>query len=457
MKNTFNVLALFLFGIVHAQINLDSYQSAIANQYNFGKAVAAFNNTVICASGSPFLPTRGKLEIFNATDSGLTSVQTLQPTDGDDGDNYGYTLDMNDDYIAVGAPLYDSQFSNSGAVYVYKKTNGYWSLLQKIVPIDGMSLANFGYTVKIYEDQLFVCARYHSLFSNSSGKIYIYNLSQTTAELVQEWHIQGRNGLANTLSLNLGKLVVSYTQSATKYIETFSKTASSWISEGRFALDAPDYYFRNLRLDGDHLYLQLSDDTDTETFIRVYKSINNNWEYESEIELTKLNYSISDFEVSGNHMIIGYGFSSIGGKSPAAFYKKVNDAWVLQEFLFGNADSSDSDSFGANISFNNGKVYIGAPAEGATSAGKIYYSSDVLNSENFDFNPGIFPNPTFGNLTISDTPVKYAEIYNSIGQQVLQQHIPLQEISLEGLQNGLYIIKLSDDHGRNKTYKIVKK
>jgi len=456
MKKFYFALVLLSWSVTQAQILFDSYQSTNVGQYNFGKAIAAFNNTVISASGSPFLPTRGKLEIFNANSSDLMPTQTFQPADGTDGDNYGFAVDINENYIAVGAPLYDSQFSNSGAVYVYKKTNGNWSLLQKIIPQDGIALGNFGYTVKLHEDQLFIGSPNFASSSNTLGKIYIYNLDQTTATFTQELYFQGRNGVANAFSLNSGKLVLSYSQSGTKYIETFIKTGNSWISEGRFSVDVAGYYFRNLRLDNDYLYAQFSDVSDTGAFIRVYKNTNNNWEYESEIMLSEPNYSITDFEVTADKMIIGYGYSRIGGKSPAVFYKKINEAWLLQEFFFGDADPSDSDSFGSNIVFDNGKIYIGAPAEGATSTGKIYYTDNVLSIADFDANSGIFPNPTSGKLTINDPEVKNAEVYNIMGQKVLSQQIQFNEISLESLQNGLYVVKLNDNYGKSTSYKIIK-
>ena len=73
----------------------------------------------------------------------------------------------------------------------------------------------------------------------------------------------------------------------------------------------------------------------------------------------------------------------------------------------------------------------------------------------------VFPNPSYGNITISNSDrLELIEIYNLLGARVksirtLQE--PNLELNLSGLDQGMYIIKMTDSSGNSKSQKLVLK
>ena len=91
-----------------------------------------------------------------AADGRWQEVQKLTASDPGSGDFFGYSVDINGDYIVVGAPLEDQNESNeipqSGSAYVFRKDeNGRWIEIQKIAAEDAGAESYFGNSVSISE------------------------------------------------------------------------------------------------------------------------------------------------------------------------------------------------------------------------------------------------------------------------------------------------------------------
>ena len=81
------------------------------------------------------------------------------------------------------------------------------------------------------------------------------------------------------------------------------------------------------------------------------------------------------------------------------------------------------------------------------------------NSINEQLNPGrvvsIFPNPTRKAVTVSNLKVAEANVYDAQGQ-LLKTVRSTNEISLEGLPQGVYTLRIADEKGFVVTRKVVK-
>lgn len=75
-------------------------------------------------------------------------------------DNFGTSVSLAGDYLAVGAHQEDhdasevNSFSSAGSVYLFKRETGTWNLVQKIVATDRANSEYFGYSVSIYGDYI---------------------------------------------------------------------------------------------------------------------------------------------------------------------------------------------------------------------------------------------------------------------------------------------------------------
>ena len=89
--------------------------------------------------------------------------------DGRRNDNFGYSVAIDGDYAAVGSPGINS---STGAVYIYKRSEGVWKQQQKLEPADGAKRDNFGYSADMLGEHLIVGAY---LDDSKAGSVYIFN------------------------------------------------------------------------------------------------------------------------------------------------------------------------------------------------------------------------------------------------------------------------------------------
>ncbi len=145
---------------------------------HFGENLAIDNGIVVVgATGSSVNgPSSGSAYVFDA----ITGDQLfhLVPEDGGALDNFGCSVDIEGDLIAVGADLSTGSRLRSGAVYLYSAKTG--SLLTKITPAGLSKLANFGHSVKLVNGILAIGAPGEMVDSSITGAAYLYDTSTQT-------------------------------------------------------------------------------------------------------------------------------------------------------------------------------------------------------------------------------------------------------------------------------------
>ncbi len=110
-------------------------------------------------------PSLGQTEDFKFVGSGS------QPTDAN-----GHAVDMDSDYIVIGARDAVTGGVDIGAAYVLDRATGLE--LYKLVPSDGVSYDKFGYSVAVENGIALIGSPHHSVGSSPKvGVVYIYDLS----------------------------------------------------------------------------------------------------------------------------------------------------------------------------------------------------------------------------------------------------------------------------------------
>ncbi len=142
----------------------------------FGGTVAIYGDTAIVgapsndASGT----NSGKVYIYTRSGSTWSLQQGLTAPDPSANDGFGSSLAIYEDTIIVGTPQKDASGANSGKVYIYKRTLGSWNLEQAIISPDASILDFFGISVAIYGDTAIFGALFEDASGTDSGKVYIY-------------------------------------------------------------------------------------------------------------------------------------------------------------------------------------------------------------------------------------------------------------------------------------------
>jgi hypothetical protein len=151
----------------------------------FGRSVA-IDGTSICVGGVGDDNSTGDAYVFILVGTSWVEEQRLIAVDRVTGDEFGYAVDIDGDYIVVGARRRDDAGTDSGSAYVFMRSGGAWSQQQKLVPFDGMSLDEYGNSVAISGDTIAVGSPCDDDNGASSGSTYTYTRTGTVWSLQQK-------------------------------------------------------------------------------------------------------------------------------------------------------------------------------------------------------------------------------------------------------------------------------
>lgn len=159
-----------------------------------GYQVKVLGDRILVSSlyGSGMGPNSGAVYVFDFNGVNWVETQKIFASDGLNEDQYGWSLDFNENWAFVGAYSYgenrnDGNGDNSGAVYVYKNDNGSWSEVAVLTASDGEEYERFGTSVSVSEDWLMVGAG-GIYWTSITGYVYAfkYNSELGSWEEVQK-------------------------------------------------------------------------------------------------------------------------------------------------------------------------------------------------------------------------------------------------------------------------------
>jgi len=121
----------------------------------------------------------GAAYFFNNAGGVWTEVQKLTPSDGLAGDEFGYRTALRDDIAVVTAfSATVNGTAAQGAAYVFTQSGGVWSESQKLLASDGGLFDNFGASVVIAENVIAIGANGATVGQNpAQGAVYVFTKS----------------------------------------------------------------------------------------------------------------------------------------------------------------------------------------------------------------------------------------------------------------------------------------
>ena len=263
--------------------------------------------------------------------------QRLEASDGVAGDNFGASVSIAGDNIAIGAA---GRQSGRGAVYTFNRNAGVWTEKETLVSADGQAGDQFGKSVSI-QGLLLVAG---APFNDVNGKIDVgsaYTFANDGTAWTQQFHIQVESGQAKDGD-HLGWSVS--------------------LSGNTVLVGAPDDDKGN-KADTGSVYV----------FVRA----GNVWNRQTRIQNPdgragdRVGSSVSLF---ANSALFGSDGHDFNGASPnrgkVLFYQRTGTAWALGGSLVAS-DGVAGDRFGASVTLSGPLAVIGAP-QAASAAGKGY-------------------------------------------------------------------------------------
>jgi uncharacterized protein (DUF2147 family) len=153
----------------------------------FGVSVSVSGSTVVVGAvyrDDDSLSNSGAAYVFEKSDNG-TWVQTkLTADDAAADDIFGNSVSVSGSTVAVGARGVDDAGSASGSAYVFEKSDdGMWAQVAKLAAVDGAENDQFGWSVSVSGSTVVVGARLDDDDSlSNSGAAYVFEKSD-----VGEW------------------------------------------------------------------------------------------------------------------------------------------------------------------------------------------------------------------------------------------------------------------------------
>lgn len=209
---------------------------------DFGMSVDIHNDRIIVGASqgdSPTVDNTGAAYVYVRSGETWAEEAKFAPEDGAATDNFGRSVAISDDYAAVGAYFHDGPTGpNSGAVYIYQRMVGGWSLHQKLTPEVASTAILFGQTVDIEPRIVLVGAPLDNPTGGSSGSAYVYTIEEGGGTWSQSQKLTASDGASGARFGSAVKLagefaIIGATQQTTgggkAYI--FRKVAGVWTED----------------------------------------------------------------------------------------------------------------------------------------------------------------------------------------------------------------------------------
>jgi len=309
-----------------------------ATNYNFGNAVAIDGDYAIVGSYA---------DDSNGTNSGsayifkresLTWVQQakLVADDVAEQDYFGSSVSLDNGYAIVGAKYDDDNGSNSGSSYIFKREGSNWIQQQKLIANDGEKDDYFGEKVSISGDYAIIGSRWDDDKGSNSGSAYIFK----------------REGL-------------------------------DWIQQAKLLADdgaKDDLFGGSVSIDGDYAIIGAhNDDKGTNSgSAYIFKKEDSSWFQQEKLlanDGTTADYFGCAVSISGDFAIVGaYHDDDKGSGSGSAYiFNREGASWQQNSKIVAN-DGATSDSFGYAVCISSDYAIVGSQYndDNGTSTGSAY-------------------------------------------------------------------------------------
>lgn len=345
---------------------------------------------------------KSAIAVFGLVVAGSGFAQTVYETqkllaaDGATYDSFGYAVAIDGNTALVGAYAHDDVGFRSGAVYVYSRTAGVWSLQQKLVADDAEEFDEFGGSVSLSGNTAVIGARREDHSGDSSGSAYVFirtpsgwtQQQKLLAPDGERWDNFGWSVAIDADTAIVGAVSdddIAYGSGAgSAYVFT-----RSYIWSFQQKLVAPDaaqmdMFGWSVAIDGNTAVVSAYGDDDegeSSGSLYVYTRSAGTWSFQQKLipgDGTEWHLFGASVAIDGDTLLVGaFGDhhntpnTHIGS---AYVYTRTAGNWSLQEKLSA-LDGAPADSFGQSVALDGDIAVIGATADdtvGAADSGSAY-------------------------------------------------------------------------------------
>ena len=119
----------------------------------------------------------GIVALYSNPPHGQKPSFEIFPDDLQPGDQFGSSVSLSGDWLAVGAPVGDGKVQDSGVVYLFRFDGETWAPKGKLEATDATRGGRFGFSVSLHGNTLAVGAPGDSGRGSSAGAVYVFDLN----------------------------------------------------------------------------------------------------------------------------------------------------------------------------------------------------------------------------------------------------------------------------------------
>ncbi|PHS58789.1 MAG: hypothetical protein COB17_02255 [Sulfurimonas sp.] len=455
--------------------------NSLENEW-FANSIAMFGDYIVVgASGdSNNSSIAGAVYLYKKSlDNRVKFISKISPDNSSIGDEFGYSVDIWENYVVIGAIKENSKGIEAGAVYLFKINNtDTVTQISKITASDTNAYDLFGSSVSINNNYIAIGSKYKEKDGiNKVGAAYLFQIQEndTVVEVskLQAKDIEINDYFGQSIDLSGDYIVVGANgedeganEAGAVYL--FKKDSQNNIFELSkiIASDASqnNKFGQSLSIFEDTIIVGTNAGLAYVYTIDANDKVN---------ELSKLSSNNIDdmfgyrVSVDKNFIAVGAYQDELGTGSVYLYNKKPDNTLSLISKLIA-PDSRENEWFGCSVSINDSYVVVGTPKAGL-KVGSAYlfdlyadkpyiptlessislYESNILNQYKLY--------PSFSdlnlNFSISGADAKYFEIQNNIlkANEFFDYESPIDADS-----NNVYsiTIELKDSDNRSNSYNI---
>jgi hypothetical protein len=341
-----------------------------------------------------------------------TQQAKLLANDGAVADKFGYSVAISEDTIVVGAFNDDSPLSNAGSAYVFVRSGTTWTFQQKLTANDATADDQYGSSVAVSGDEIAVGANHADLPSNSeAGAVYIYLRTGTAWAQMQRLSpsldVLLGDHFGDSVAISGSKLAIGasgddtpFTAAGAVYVFVDAGVAAYGLQQKLTISSGAngDNFGFSVAIEGNTLVggaLQYTPIIGQPAFGAAYPYEFNGSSWVSQGRLTasdgasvdRFGYSVA---VSNNVIAVGAreDDTTAGGADAGSAYifTRTGAVWTERQKL-APSDPFNGDRFGVSVALSFGNLIVGAAEKALTSPngqGAVYYFTQI-NKTLFDF------------------------------------------------------------------------
>ncbi|MDA9773645.1 FG-GAP repeat protein [Saprospiraceae bacterium] len=321
---------------------------------------------------------KGSVYILKRESGQWNIEQILTAPDGFDLDGFGYSVDIDDDLLFIGAAIGYTSTPVQGAVYIFKRNTDVWQFEQKLQAFDAQPFDNFGFNVTAQGNTLVVSSPYVEVNSiNSAGAIYIFEKQADTFAFQNKFFSVEptlQTFFGNEIVINNENIIIGHYDKAS--LEIITKTNGAWVFNTTVVPPAGTVgiFYGNSIVIQDDLMIVGAPTQEVIGAIDLYDydansgtaSFASRFFEPDGLNNSGFGYSL---DVAGNYVIVGY----LASEKARLLRFSDNDELINESLIL--PDNNSSSQFGYSVKMDDKTILIGAPEEivnGQENHGKVY-------------------------------------------------------------------------------------